>query len=242
MDIESLGEQNVRALVEAGLVESYVDLYTLTYEKLNGLTIDISSDGKKRSFQKRSAERLLEAIEESKKVPFERVLFAIGIRYVGDTTARKIARYFTSMDSLMKATREELLMVDEVGEKIADSIMSYFADERHIDEIDRLKTHGVQLEIKSGVMSVKSDVLGGKSYVVSGKFSISRDELKELIAGNDVTLGMLCNLCSRINKVYGKLMTSCWDAFVENSNLESEPGKFIIRQMLIVKDFTDAIG
>ncbi|MBQ1968126.1 MAG: NAD-dependent DNA ligase LigA [Flavobacteriales bacterium] len=181
MDIESLGEQNVRALVEAGLVESYVDLYTLTYEKLNGLTIDVSSDGKKRSFQKRSAERLLEAIEESKKVPFERVLFAIGIRYVGDTTARKIARYFTSMDSLMKATREELLMVDEVGEKIADSIMSYFADERHIDEINHLKNHGVQLEIKSGVMSVKSDVLGGKSYVVSGKFSISRDELKELI-------------------------------------------------------------
>lgn len=74
------------------------------------------------------------------------------------------------------------------------------------------------------------------------QFQHMADELKELIAGNDVTLGMLCNLCSRINKVYEKLMTSCWEAFVENSNLESEPGKFIVRQMIIVKDFTDAIS
>ena len=182
MDIESLGEQNVSALVDAHLLESYADLYTLDYKKLIGLTIDVSTDGKKRSFQKRSVERLVEAINESKNIPFERVLYAIGIRYVGDTTARKLARYFKSIDALMAATREELLRVDEVGEKIADSILSYFADERHVEEIARLKEYGVQLEIKNDMgEAAKSNLLGGKSYVVSGKFSISRDSLKELI-------------------------------------------------------------
>lgn len=178
MDIESLGEQNVSLLVDKGLVKNYADLYTLRYEDIHGLT-DASGT---RSFQKRSAERLLQAIEASKRIPFEKVLFAIGIRYVGDTTARKIARYFGSMEALMAASREELLRVDEVGDKIADSILDFFSRPEHREIIARLKACGVRMEVeKRGDRGGQGGALSGLSLVVSGKFSISREELKELI-------------------------------------------------------------
>ncbi|MDD4820302.1 MAG: NAD-dependent DNA ligase LigA [Flavobacteriales bacterium] len=181
MDIESLGEQNVSMLVDKGLVHNYSDLYALTFEQLHGLSFTVEEDGKKRSFQKRSAERLLNAILLSKNVPFEKVLFAIGIRYVGDTTAKKIARYFGNMDALMSASKEELLKVDEVGDKIADSILLFFAKEEHRKNIERLKEFGLKMAIESGIGGSLSSALNGKSFVVSGKFSISRDDMKEMI-------------------------------------------------------------
>lgn len=179
MDIESLGQQNVSLLVDKGLIKDYSDLYTLGFDDLNGLE-QVSDEGQKRSFQKRSAQRLLEAIEASKRIPFEKVLFAIGIRYVGDTTAKKIARYFGSMEAIMNASAGELMAVDEVGDRIAESIVRFFSDPQHRQTVERLRAYGVQMSLGEG-SGVKSDVLGGKSFVVSGKFGISRDELKEMI-------------------------------------------------------------
>lgn len=176
MDIESLGEQNVSLLVDKGLIENYADLYTLKYEDIHGLTDTAGT----RSFQQRSAERLLQAIEESKKIPFEKVLFAIGIRYVGDTTAKKLARYFGSVDAIIAASKEDLVKADEVGDKIADSILDFFSREEHRGIIERLRSYGLNLSTEK-TAGTQSDVLGGKSFVVSGKFSISREELKEMI-------------------------------------------------------------
>lgn len=176
MDIESLGEQNVSLLVDKGLIENYADLYTLKYEDIHGLTDTAGT----RSFQQRSAERLLQAIEESKKIPFEKVLFAIGIRYVGDTTAKKLARYFGSVDAIIAASKEDLIKADEVGDKIADSILDFFSREEHRGIIERLRSYGLNLSTEK-TAGTQSDVLGGKSFVVSGKFSISREELKEMI-------------------------------------------------------------
>lgn len=176
MDIESLGEQNVSLLVDKGLIESYADLYALKYEDIYGLTDAAGT----RSFQQRSAERLLQAIEESKNIPFEKVLFAVGIRYVGDTTAKKLARYFGSIDAIMAASKEDLVKADEVGDKIADSILDFFARQEHREIIERIKGYGLHLSTEK-TAGVHSDLLGGKSFVVSGKFSISREELKEII-------------------------------------------------------------
>ena len=176
MDIESLGEQNVSLLVDKSLIGNYADLYTLKYEDIHGLADATGT----RSFQQRSAERLLQAIEESKKIPFEKVLFAIGIRYVGDTTAKKLARYFGSIDAIMAASKEDLIKADEVGDKIADSILDFFSRKEHREIIERLKSYGLNLSTEK-TAGTQSDVLGGKSFVVSGKFSISREELKEMI-------------------------------------------------------------
>ena len=176
MDIESLGEQNVSLLVDKGLIKNYADLYALRYEDLHGLS-DASGS---RSFQKRSAERLLEAIERSKRIPFEKVLFAIGIRYVGDTTAKKLARYFGSLDAIAAASKEDLVKADEVGDKIADSIVSFFADAEHRRTLERLQQYGLKMSVERSSAG-QNGVLDGKSFVVSGKFSISREELKELV-------------------------------------------------------------
>lgn len=176
MDIESLGEQNVSLLVDKGLIGSYADLYALKYEDIYGLADAAGT----RSFQQRSAERLLQAIEESKKIPFEKVLFAIGIRYVGDTTAKKLARYFGSIDAIMAASKEDLVKADEVGDKIAESILDFFARQEHREIIERLRSYGLNLSTEN-TAGTYSDLLGGKSFVVSGKFSISREELKEMI-------------------------------------------------------------
>lgn len=178
MDIESLGEQNVGLLVDKGLVKDCADLYALRYEDLHGL----SDAGGTRSFQKRSAERLLQAIDQSRRIPFEKVLFAIGIRYVGDTTARKLARYFGSMDALAAASREELLAVDEVGDKIADSILEFFSRTEHRQLVRRLADYGLRMKVdEEKADGVSSAALQGLSFVVSGKFSVSREELKEWI-------------------------------------------------------------
>ena len=132
----------------------------------------------------RSAERFLESLRASRSVGFERVLFALGIRYVGESTAREIARHFGNIDAVAAASKEELLDVQDVGEVIAQSVVDFFADERHIIEIQRLKAAGLNLSLEEGDVPAGSDALAGKTIVISGNFSLSRDEMKALIERN----------------------------------------------------------
>ena len=134
-------------------------------------------------WKERSAERFLNSLKDSRKVGFEHVLFAIGIRYVGETTAKSVARYFGNIDRIASATKEELLAVPDIGDVIADSIFNYFRDERHLIEIQRLKAAGLKFSIDEPAENL-SAALAGKTIVISGNFSISRDEMKALIEKN----------------------------------------------------------
>lgn len=171
MDIEGLGEETVAQLYEAGLVRDIPDLYELTYDQL--IRLDRMAD--------RSVRNLLEGVAASCQVPFPRVLFALGIRHVGETMAKKLARQFKSIDALMSATEEELTTAEEVGGVMAQSIISHFSDPRNRSTIDRLRAHGLQLTLGAESAPV-SDVLGGATFVVSGVFTkFSRDAIKETI-------------------------------------------------------------
>ena len=186
MNIESLGEGKVEVLFDNNLIKDYSDLYDLTYEKLFGIekTIvvdEINDITRKVSFKEKTANNIIEAIEKSKSVPFARVLFALGIKYVGETTAKLIAKSMGSIDNIINATVEELTEIEEVGEKIALSTKEFFADERNIHIINRLKNAGLQFEQEKKVVS-GNQVLSGMNIVVSGVFStMSRDEIKQLI-------------------------------------------------------------
>ncbi|NPD83826.1 NAD-dependent DNA ligase LigA [Lentimicrobium sp. L6] len=184
MNIDSLGEGKIELLFDKGLLTNVADLYDLNYQSLFGLEkVMETEDGKSRrlSFKEKTVTNILKGIEESKEVPFSRVLFALGIRYVGATTAQKLANYFGSMQALMKADLEELLKVEEVGKKIAESLVKYFENEEHVYEIGRLDFAGLQMEQVEEVFEVSDNKLDGKSFVVSGVFSRNRDELKSLI-------------------------------------------------------------
>ncbi|MBQ2907573.1 MAG: NAD-dependent DNA ligase LigA [Bacteroidales bacterium] len=186
MNIESLGEGKIEVLYDNNLIKDYSDLYDLTYEKLFGIekTIvvdEINDITRKVSFKEKTANNIIEAIEKSKSVPFARVLFALGIKYVGETTAKLIVKSMGSIDNIINATVEELTEIEEVGEKIALSIKDFFADERNIHIINRLKNAGLQFEQEKKVVS-SNQVLSGMNIVVSGVFStMSRDEIKQLI-------------------------------------------------------------
>jgi len=184
MNIESLGEGKVEMLFDSGLVRSVADLYDLTEEKLIGLTKVIEGSDqkeKKVSLREKSASNILSGINSSREVPFERVLYALGIRYVGETVAKKLARHFGSVDALQSAGTEELLQAEEIGEKIAASITGYFANSKHLEIIQRLKTNGLRFENDNSQSAKLSDNLSGKVFVVSGVFSRSREEIKALI-------------------------------------------------------------
>jgi len=186
MNIESLGEGKVEVLFDNNLIKDYSYLYDLTYEKLFGIekTIvvdEINDITRKVSFKEKTANNIIEAIEKSKSVPFARVLFALGIKYVGETTAKLITKSMGSIDNIINATVEELTEIEEVGEKIALSIKDFFADERNIHIINRLKDARLQFEQEKKVAS-GNQVLSGMNIVVSGVFStMSRDEIKQLI-------------------------------------------------------------
>ena len=167
------GDATVDQLYNKGLVWNSADFYEL--EKDHLLTLD--------GWKDRSAERFLRSIRESLETPFERVLYALGIRHVGETTAKTLAAHFKSIDNLSHATREELLLSDDIGEVIADSILSYFADETNRDIIDRLKAAGLKFE-SEGKEEKQSEILKGMTIVISGNFSISRDDMKALIIAN----------------------------------------------------------
>lgn len=173
MNIDGIGEETVAQLVNEGVISTLADLYDLTREPL--LALDRMAD--------KSVDNLLAGIEASKQVPFERVLFGLGIRFVGETVAKKLANAFGTMDSLQIATFEELLAVDEIGERIANSLISFFKNQESLQLIARLKLHGLNMEVEKRALD--STVLEGKTLVVSGVFeSFSRDELKQLIELN----------------------------------------------------------
>ena len=184
MNIDSLGEGKIELLFEKSLVNSVDDLYDLTYERLFGLEkIIVNDDGGERriSFREKTAQNIIKGIDDSRDIPFHRVLYALGIRYVGVTTAKKIAFHFLNMSALMSANYEQLLEVEEVGEKIASSVVEYMAHADRKYEIGRLEFAGIQMEEKIQKLSESDNKLNGKSFVVSGVFARSRDEIKQLI-------------------------------------------------------------
>lgn len=200
MNIESLGEGKIEVLFDNKIIKDYSDLYELTYEKVFGLEkiIIVNEENvlepatRKVSFKEKTANNILEAIEKSKSVPFARVLYALGIKYVGETTAKLIAKSMGSIDNIIKASIEELTDIEEVGEKIAISVKEFFADERNIDIIEKLRKAGLQFEIEKNNAASSAIIAGrqinfdnqlsGKNIVVSGVFSsISRDDIKQLI-------------------------------------------------------------
>ena len=191
MNIESLGEGKVEVLFDNNLIKDYSDLYDLTYDKLFGLEkVIIVKDEynllrenavRKVSFKEKTSNNIIDAIEKSKSVPFARVLYALGIKYVGETTAKLIAKAMGSIDNIINATVEDLTEIEEVGEKIALSIKEFFTDERNLNIINSLKAAGLQFEQEQKVNN-ENQVLSGLSIVVSGVFkTMSRDEIKQLI-------------------------------------------------------------
>lgn len=175
MDIEGLGGETVALLVKSGLIENYADLYEL--KKVQILPLERMAE--------KSAVNLIQGIEKSKEIPFERVLFALGIRYVGETVAKKLARHYKSIAALSEASQEELTQVDEIGERIAQSVKAFFSLEENRILIQRLKNYGVQLELAAEDFAHHTDLLQGNTFVISGVFSkISRNDLKLKIEEN----------------------------------------------------------
>ncbi len=175
MDIDGLGGETAGLLVKEGLIKDYTDLYELTVDQLLPLE----------RMAKKSAENLVNGVKASTQIPFERVLFAIGIRFVGETVAKKLAKHFKNIDAIAKASLETLEAVDEIGIKIAESVVAFFQNPLNIVKIERLKAFGVQLEMSAESQIGLTDKLTGNTYVISGVFhQISRKELKELIEKN----------------------------------------------------------
>ena len=175
LDIEGLGGETVALLVNAGLIRDYADLYELTADQI--IHLDRMAN--------KSADNLVNGVQASKEVSFERVLFGLGIRYVGETVAKKLAKHYKSIKALSEATLEGLETVDEIGVKIADSVVAFFKNEANIRMVSRLILYGVQLELSEEALSNQTTQLQGLRFVVSGIFeTVSRDELKELIDSN----------------------------------------------------------
>lgn len=173
MNMDGLGPETIDLFYAEKLVNNVADLYSLTFDKI----IDLERMADK------SANNILKSLEESKNVPFERVLYALGIRYVGETVAKKLAKYFKNIDAITSATFEELINVDEIGDKIALSLISFFQQDKNIQLITRLKTFGLQFEIIENTDT--TNLLENKTFVISGVFeSVSRTELKKLIEDN----------------------------------------------------------
>ena len=175
MDIDGLGGETVDLLRKEGLIENYADLYDLTVAQVIPLE----------RMAEKSAQNMILGIEKSKEIPFEKVLFALGIRFVGETVAKKLAKYFKSINNLTTATFKELIEVDEIGDKIAQSIIDFSSDLGNIQLINRLKTVGVKLELSAESLENQTEKLIGQVFVVSGVFhQMTRDELKKSIEDN----------------------------------------------------------
>lgn len=180
MDIEGLGGETVALLYNNNLVHNYADLYELTVDQILPL---------ERMAQK-SAENLVQGVQKSKDIPFENVLFALGIRFVGETIAKKLAKHYKNIDALAQASLMDLILVDEIGERIAKSVVEFFENEENKIIIERLKNHGVQFEIVEKVNPNATEKFVGKTFVVSGVFEqFSRDDLKKTIEDNGGKVG-----------------------------------------------------
>ncbi len=175
MNIDSLGEKTIELFVEKGLVKNVADFYILKYDDI------IQLEG----FKEKSTQNILEGIQKSKEIPFPRLLFGLGIRYVGETVAKKLASAFKNIDAIIQSTAEELSAVDEIGGKIAESVVAHFKKDSNVHLIDRLKSYGLQFEASVDSHITTSTKLAGLIFVYSGTFSkVSRDELEELIVNN----------------------------------------------------------
>ena len=180
MDIEGLGGETVALLYNNGLVKDYADLYELTIDQIIPL---------ERMAQK-SAENLINGIAKSKEVSFDRVLYALGIRYVGETVAKKLAKHYKTIEALQNASLMDLVLVDEIGEKIAQSVIEFFENAENVKIVERLKQFGVQMELVEVFNPDATDKLAGKTFVVSGVFEkFSRDDLKKAIEDNGGKVG-----------------------------------------------------
>ncbi|PKA96624.1 DNA ligase (NAD+) [Flavobacteriaceae bacterium MAR_2009_75] len=180
MDIEGLGSETVEMLYQEGLITNYADLYTLTKEQVLPLE----------RMAEKSAENLVNGVRASVSIPFERVLFALGIRFVGETVAKKLAKAYKNIDALMVANEEDLVAINEIGQRIASSVVEFFDNETNRDTVSRLKSYGVQFSLSEEQLENQTDKLKGLTLVVSGVFeSISRTELKKLIENNGGKVG-----------------------------------------------------
>ncbi len=180
MDIEGMGSETVELLFKEGLITNYADLYELTKEQIMPLE----------RMAEKSAENLVQGVAASVQIPFERVLFALGIRFVGETVAKKLAKAYKNIDALMAASEAELTAVDEIGERIAQSVVEFFENDTNRTIIDRLKGYGVQFAISEEQLENQTDKLKGLTVVVSGVFeTLSRDALKKLIEENGGKVG-----------------------------------------------------
>ena len=185
MDIDSLGEGKIELLYENQLLRNVADLYDLTHQDIFGLEKTFPAEEGKRekkiSFKEKTTENILKGIDTSQSVPFQRVLFALGIRFVGETVAKKLVEHFENIGRLMQADFEELISVNEIGEKIAGSILEYFKNDDNRTLVGRLENAGLQFQVEDR-QSEKENKLDNKAFVVSGTFSrFSRDELKAAI-------------------------------------------------------------
>jgi DNA ligase (NAD+) len=175
MNIDGLGAESVELLFKNGLIHNFADLYELKKEQLTPLE----------RMADKSATNMIIGIEASKQIPFEKVLFALGIRFVGETVAKKLARHYKNINALMEANYEDLIAVDEIGERIAKSILSFFSDDGNCTLIDRIKHYGLNLALDESLFADQTEKLKGKVFVVSGVFHIlSRNELKKSIEDN----------------------------------------------------------
>jgi len=175
MNIDGLGSETVELLFKEGLIHNYADLFELKEEQIVPLE----------RMAEKSAKNMISGIEKSKEIPFEKVLFALGIRFVGETVAKKLAKHFKTIDNILKATFEELISVEEIGDKIAESVLLFSSNLLNINLIDRLKSYGVQLEISAKSLENKTEKLQGNSFVVTGVFTqFNRNDLKKSIEDN----------------------------------------------------------
>ncbi len=175
MNIDGLGSESIELLFNEGLINNYADLYELQEAQITPLE----------RMAEKSAKNMIEGIEKSKEIPFEKVLFALGIRFVGETVAKKLVKYFKSMENLMKATFEELIQVDEIGDRIAESVINFSNNLLNIQLVDRLRNYGVKLEVSQESLANTTDLLQGKIFVVSGVFTIfNRNQLKKSLEDN----------------------------------------------------------
>jgi DNA ligase (NAD+) len=177
MDIDGMGDETIETLYQKGFIRHISDIYELHNRADQLKTME--------RFGEKSINNMLDGIEKSKQMPFDRVLFGLGIRYVGATVAKKLTTHFKTIDNLMAASFDELNGVEEIGERIARSIIEYFADEKHRDEIEKLKAQGLQFVAEEKEVTLQSEKLVGKTFIISGTFEkFSRDELKDVIEQN----------------------------------------------------------
>ncbi|MDR1758764.1 MAG: NAD-dependent DNA ligase LigA [Bacteroidales bacterium] len=192
MNIDSLGEGKIEMLYDHGVVKNIADFYTLTPEQLLGLEKRVGAEDGKMArvirLREKSVVKILDGIMQSRNVPFERVLFALGIRFVGETTAKKLARHFENIDRLSVAPEDDLMLVEDVGNAVAKSIADYFNQSENLEIILRLKEAGVQMQVMSSKNNLASQALAGMKVVVSGVFSISRDQIKALVEAHGGTI------------------------------------------------------